>query len=115
MTSERRQHIRHLIERGDIKCRLLPDIEGRLLNLCSTGACIRSDKRLALRNEYDMHIESGTNTINVKGIVVWEKVEGQSTGSKTGTSIYEAGIAFISVSDQDRFVLLGFINSIAGA
>lgn len=112
MTSERRQHIRHLIERGDIRCRLLPDIEGRLLNLCSTGACIRSDKRLALRNEYDMHIESGTNTINVKGMVVWEKVEGQSTGTKTATPVYEAGIEFLSMSDQEKSVLDRFISSI---
>jgi len=112
MEDERRQNIRHIIKSKNIRCKMLPDIEGRLLNICLRGACVSLNQRLTLGNEHELHLDSGKSSINLKGIVIWEKVETSPRGGQDEAPAYEAGLKFIDIGDKEKSTLDQFIDSI---
>lgn len=109
---EQRRYTRIKIRSMDIKCKMHYATDVRLLNISFNGACIRLNRQLKIGNEYILHIESGTRTISVKGVVVWERMvklqDNKQGGGKTAT--YEAGINFSDVVTDSGANLLDFID-----
>lgn len=70
---ERRRYKRFLIEGMDVRCSMLFATEVKILNISFGGVALSLNKRLNMGEEYTLKIESESNTVSLKGVVVWEK------------------------------------------
>ncbi len=110
MTTEKRQNIRHVLKNEVLMCKVLPDIEGRLLNICSTGACVGSDKQLTVGDKQKIQLNNGGHSVNLKGVVIWEITEGSGDDLKC-----QAGLKFVDMNEQDKTALDHLLAAIVKA
>lgn len=111
MNEERRRHKRYAIEGMDVQCRMFFTTAVKILNISLGGVSLSLNKRLNMGEEYTLKIESKTNTITLKGVVVWANIAGH-TEEREGNKvpIYEVGIRFSDVLTGTGNDLLHFIG-----
>jgi hypothetical protein len=108
---EKRRYKRFLIEGMDVQCRMFFTTEVKILNISFGGAALSLNKRLNMGQEYTLKAESESNTISLKGVVVWVKITGltEEVADKK-FPIYEVGIKFHEVLTGKGANLLDFIS-----
>jgi len=110
MKKERRYR-RFLIEGMDVKCRIFFNTEVKIHNISLGGVALSLNKRLNMGQKYTLKIESESNTISLKGVVVWEKITSltkEVSGKKL--PIYEVGMSFDEVLTGKGADLLNIID-----
>jgi hypothetical protein len=108
---EKRRYRRFLIEGMDVQCKMFFASEAKLLNISFGGAALSLSKRLNMGEEYTLKIESESNTITLKGVVVWEKMTNlvcEVKGKKF--PLYEVGIRFDDMITGKGAEILDFIR-----
>ena len=92
---EKRTHPRHIVAGMGIHAKTLFNVEVEILDISTSGASIRSTKRLEIGSEYLFKVEHKDSIISVKGVIVWATLTGSSRISERETiPIYTAGVAF---------------------
>jgi hypothetical protein len=108
---ERRRYKRFIIEGMDVQCRTFFATEVKILNISFGGVALSLNKRLNMGEEYTLKIESESNTISLKGVVVWEKITRLAREVKGKKfPIYEVGMRFDEVLTGKGADLLNFIR-----
>ena len=108
---EKRRYKRFLIEGMDVKCRVFFTTEVKILDISFGGVALSVNKRLNMGQEYTLKIESESNTISLKGVVVWENMTSLTSEVKgKNFPIYEVGIKFHEVLTGKGVALLNFIS-----
>jgi hypothetical protein len=108
---EKRRHKRFLIEGMDVQCRMFFTTEVKILDISFGGVALSLNKRLNMGQEYTLKIESGSNAISLKGVVVWENMTSLTREVKGNKfPIYEVGIKFHEVLTGKGAALLNFIS-----
>ena len=108
---ERRRSERFIIEGMDVQCKMFFSTRVKILDISLGGVALTLNKRLNMGQEYTLKIESESNTISLKGVVVWENMT-DFTEEVTGNKfpIYEVGIKFHEVLTGKGADLLNFIS-----
>lgn len=108
---ERRRYKRFSIEGMDVRCKIFFTTEVKILNISFGGVALSLNKRLNMGEEYTLKIESESNTVSLKGVVVWEKII-KPTRDVQGKdfSVYEVGMSFGDVLTGKGAELLNFIS-----
>jgi len=108
---EKRRYRRFLIEGMDVQCRMFFTTEVKIVDISFGGVALRLNKRLNMGQEYTLKIESESETISLKGIVVWENMTSLIGEIKDKEfPIYEVGIKFKEVLTGKGANLLNFIS-----
>jgi len=108
---EKRRYRRFLIEGMDVQCRMFFTTEVKIVDISFGGVALRLNKRLNMGQEYTLKIESESETISLKGIVVWENMTSLIGEIKDKEfPIYEVGIKFQEVLTGKGANLLNFIS-----
>jgi hypothetical protein len=107
----RRKYKRFLIEGMDLQCKMFFTTEVKILNVSFGGVALSLSKRLNMGEEYTLKIEYESNTISLKGIVVWVTMTSLTRVIKDKTfPIYEVGIRFDEILTGKGADLLNFIS-----
>ncbi len=112
MIQEQRRYTRLVIRSMDIKCKMSFDSRAELINIGLNGACISSQKQLKIGDDYELRFESSKDTITVKSIVVWEKMDNPQR-DKRGRSefpAYRIGLKFNDVLSEKGDNVLNFME-----
>jgi len=108
---ERRRYKRFLIEGMEVQCRIFFTTEVKILNASFGGVALSLSKRLNMGDEYTLKIEFESNTISLRGVVVWEKMTNLTREVKGKKfPIYEVGIRFDEMITGKGAKLLKFIS-----
>jgi hypothetical protein len=108
---ERRRYKRFLIECTDVQCRMFFPTEVKILNISFSGVALSLNRRLNIGDKYTLKIESESNTISLKGLVVWGKMTSPTRDVKDKKfPIYEVGMRFDEVLTGEVADLLTFIR-----
>ena len=83
---EKRRYKRFIIEGMDVQCRMFFTTEVKILDISFGGVALSLNKRLNMGQEYTLKIESESNTMSLKGIVVWENMASLITREVKGKS-----------------------------
>jgi len=88
------------------------DAEAKLLNISLNGACLSTNKQLDIGSEYELHLESGKNTMTAKGVIVWERLRKLQINEQNGTEVplYEVGMRFCDILTEKGTCILNFID-----
>jgi Tfp pilus assembly protein PilZ len=108
---EKRRYKRFSIEGMDVQCRIFFTTEVKIINISFGGVALSLNKKLNMGEEYTLKIESESNTISLRGVVVWEKMT-RLTSEAQGKEfpIYEVGMRFDEVLTEKGANLLDFIS-----
>jgi hypothetical protein len=108
---ERRRFKRFSIEGMEVKCKMFFVTEVEVLNISVGGVALSLNKRLNMGEEYTLNIESESNAISLKGVVVWEKMTSPASNVRGGKMpVYEVGMRFEEVLTGKGAALLNFIS-----
>jgi hypothetical protein len=108
---ERRRCKRFVIEGMDVQCRMFFATEVKILDISFSGVALSLNKRLNIGDKYTLKIESESNTISLKGVVVWGKMTSLTRDVKDKKfPIYEVGMRFDEVLTGEVAELLNFIR-----
>ena len=112
---EKRKYPRYEIDGMDIYGKVLRSTEVQIHNISLGGAHITIKKKLDVGSEYVLHLfHKGTELVPIKGVVLWEKPEGNSTDDMGETvPVYSVGIEFKGVITSKGSDLLSFIEETA--
>lgn len=107
---EERRYKRFVIEGMNAQCKIFFTTEVKILNISFGGAALSLNKRLNMGEEYTLKVETESNTISLKGVVIWEKIVRPTTDvNGNNFSVYEIGMSFDEVLTGKGSDLLAFI------
>jgi len=109
--ADQRQHKRFELDGLELKCNMFFKSDVTLVNISMGGAAIRLTRRLSMGRPYTLSLRGPTETIQVRGTVMWEKLVG-SHAEENGDVVpeYELGIAFDDVFTSSGSALLGMLD-----
>lgn len=109
---EKRRYPRYEINGMAIYGKVLRPADVQIHNIGLGGAHITIKKKLDVGSEYVLHLmHKGTELVPIKGVVLWEKLEGNSTNDMGETiPVYSVGIEFKGVITSKGSDMLSFIG-----
>lgn len=109
---EKRKYQRYKIDGMAIYGKALCPAEVQIHNISLGGAHITIKKKLEIGSEYVLHLmHKGTELVPIKGVVLWEELEGSATNDLGETvPVYSVGIEFKGVITSKGSDLLTFIE-----
>jgi Tfp pilus assembly protein PilZ len=94
-----------------IQSKMLFATEVNILNISLGGAAIEADRRLNIGDMYTLKLQSESEALQVKGMVVWANISRSKHTAKGDTvPVYQAGIRFTDVVDEKITRLMDVIE-----
>lgn len=92
---EKRRHPRHVVLGMGIHAKTIFNTEAEILDISTSGASIRCQKRLNMGDEYTFKFEHRDGVISIQGVVVWETLSGiEKNAAGVSIPVYTLGIEF---------------------
>jgi Tfp pilus assembly protein PilZ len=107
--SNKRREPRFVVEGLQGKMTFASEVS--ILNMSLSGVAIRTDRRLNIGTEYQLRLENGTDSLNVRGTVVWCSLESRRKDTRgEDILIYSAGLRFTNVMTEALQNLMTFLE-----
>ena len=110
---EARRYSRFIVEEMGIGGKILFTTDVKIHDISLGGACISIEKKLNMGSEYKLRAEHDDRSIQIKAVVMWEKMSGSRT-SENGdiVPVYTVGLKFRNVIANQGAEVVDFISRI---
>jgi len=109
---ENRAHRRYKIDMLDITAAIVQASDIKAIDISLNGISVHATRRLNIGEKYDIKLQLGGKTLNLRGVVIWAKISKMQSGSNGDIiPVYTGGMELTDVSKHLRDQINHFIGA----